>query len=158
MLPAMPGAYLLLVRLDAPRTVRLPRGAHRLGPGWLAYAGSARGSGGIAARAARHLREGNPMRWHIDRLTACTATVGALAFPGGAECTLVDRLRAHPRVHAPAPGFGSSDCPDCTAHLVALPLPADAPPDEADALARALAGPAAAVLWKGAERPMTGSE
>jgi len=153
-LPAAPGAYLLAIKLDRPRPVRLAGADATLGPGWYAYAGSARGPGGIAARAGRHLRAAKAVRWHVDRLTEAAAALGALAYPGEIECSLATAMRRHPRVHMPLPGFGASDCRACTAHLVSLPLPADALPPEAEALAAGLAGRPAAVLWKtlGSER------
>jgi hypothetical protein len=41
--------------------------------------------------------------------------------PGGRECDLLDRLLKAPGAVVPVPGFGSSDCRTCPAHLVALP-------------------------------------
>jgi Uri superfamily endonuclease len=110
-LPKLPGAYALLITLARP--------AAGFAPGRYAYLGSARGPGGIRARCARHLRQDKVLRWHVDRLTV-TADVAALAIMNGDECNLTERLLAH-GAHAPVPGFGSSDCRNCPAHLVALP-------------------------------------
>ena len=44
-----------------------------------------------------------------------------LAFPGGHECGLIERGRALPGASVPIPGFGSSDCRSCAAHLLAVP-------------------------------------
>ena len=118
-LPAAPGAYLLLIRLaDACRLeIRsLPPG--RLDPGWYLYAGSARGPGGIRARAGRHLRRDGRTRWHVDRLTAAAAGLWAFPAPGGRECALIDALLARPGFETAVPGFGSSDCRRCAGHLL----------------------------------------
>ncbi len=65
------------------------------------------------------------MRWHVDRLTAAGRIVDVRAVPGGRECDLLDRLLEAPGAAVPIPGFGSSDCRRCTAHLVALPADFD---------------------------------
>ncbi len=110
-LPKLPGAYALLITL-AKETAGFA-------PGRYAYLGSARGPGGIRARCARHLRKDKVLRWHVDRLTVA-ADVAALAVIDGGECNLTEQLLAN-GAQAPVPGFGSSDCRSCPAHLVALP-------------------------------------
>jgi len=115
------GAYVLAIRLDRPVEIRARSlAAASLLPGWYAYAGSARGPGGLAARIRRHLRTDKTLRWHIDRLTIAAAEIEALAFPGDNECALLARLLETPGAAVPLPGFGSSDCRACPAHLVAL--------------------------------------
>ncbi len=121
-LPAVPGAYLLALRLTAPAPVP-PRfaGLPPLPPGWYVYAGSARGPGGLRARVCRHLRVDKPRRWHVDWITAVATTRLARIHPGGVECAPVAALLAGtPPAQVPVPGFGSSDCADCPAHLLAL--------------------------------------
>jgi Uri superfamily endonuclease len=121
--PALPGAYLLLVLLQAPLTVALPqRRAAILQPGRFLYAGSARGPGGLRARLARHQRTDKKRHWHIDRLTLAGTVQGAWIVPGGGECAMVAALAHLP---APLPGFGSSDCRCCTSHLLAWPAGMD---------------------------------
>ena len=121
-LPAKPGAYLLLIRLAAPLPLRIPTlGAAVLPGGCYVYAGSARGPGGIRARAGRHLRRGKRLRWHIDRLTETTAARWAFAVPGGRECDLVQALLARPDYEVALAGFGSSDCWYCASHLLTAP-------------------------------------
>ncbi len=121
-LPADPGAYLLLIELTAPLALDIPRlGAATLAPGRYAYCGSANGPGGLRARIGRHLRRDKTPHWHIDRLTAAGQVAGLRAVPGGRECDLLRDLLADPGVSVPVPGFGSSDCRACPAHLVALP-------------------------------------
>ncbi|MGI9412450.1 MAG: GIY-YIG nuclease family protein [Hyphomicrobiales bacterium] len=118
-LPDEAGAYLLALRLSAAVELRIP---HFLGktlePGCYVYAGSACGPGGIAARAGRHLRPEKAVRWHIDHLTTAAETVRASAFPDATECGLVEQLMSSDGFETPLPGFGSSDCRTCQAHLL----------------------------------------
>ena len=118
-----PGAYLLVVALSRP--LALPQPAlktARLGPGHYLYAGSALGPGGIRARILRHAHKGKRRHWHIDHLTEAGTLRAALALPGMAECEVVRSLLALAGVTVPVPGFGSSDCRACPAHLLAAPV------------------------------------
>ncbi len=117
-LPDQAGAYLLVLRLGQPEA--------EFPAGWYLYAGSAYGPGGIRARVRRHMRLDKAIRWHVDRLTAVAESIAALAWPGGGECALVACLADVPGVTFPAPGFGSSDCTRCRAHLLATDDPAPA--------------------------------
>ena len=120
-LPADKGAYLLLIELAAPLEVPLPgRPAATLPPGRYVYAGSAYGPGGLRARIGRHLRRDKPRRWHVDRLTAAGVVVAVVAAPGGSECALLERVLAAEGSALPLPGFGSSDCRRCPAHLARI--------------------------------------
>jgi Uri superfamily endonuclease len=121
-LPAAPGAYALLIRLRR-RLRAWPGAGAALAPGLYLYAGSANGPGGIRARVLRHARRGKPRHWHVDRLTGNARVIAVAAIAGGRECALVAAASALPRVTVPAPGFGSSDCRACPAHLLALPPP-----------------------------------
>ena len=115
---AGPGAYALLLHLAAPVAfARRGMGAATL-QGWHVYAGSARGSGGMAARLRRHFRQGKPVHWHVDELTNAADRIAALAMAGGSECDIVDRLLRSGRFGPALAGFGSSDCRRCTAHLL----------------------------------------
>lgn len=121
-LPTGPGAYALLLRLAEPAgapTRAFPSAV--LTPGTYLYAGSAWGPGGIRARVLRHARRGKARHWHIDSLTEVADLAVVLAFPGGHECGLIERGRALPGASVPIPGFGSSDCRSCAAHLLAVP-------------------------------------
>ncbi|WP_206057199.1 DUF123 domain-containing protein [Nitratireductor sp. XY-223] len=113
------GAYVLALCLEDPLAVEIRGADYRFRPGWYLYAGCARGGGGIGARVARHLRREKAIHWHIDRLTPRAARVAALAVPHGVECDLVGRLIATGRYTVPVKGFGSSDCRNCQAHLLA---------------------------------------
>lgn len=116
-LPATPGAYLLVITLDQPFAGKLRKQPYTLPAGTYLYAGSANGPGGIAPRVVRHMRQDKKPHWHVDVLTTAAAHITALAFPGGRECALVERL-LDAECQIPLPGFGSSDCPSCEAHLL----------------------------------------
>ena len=116
-LPAEPGAYLIFLHLDGLATLpprfeglHLPRGRY-------VYAGSAYGSGGIRARCRRHLLQRDVRHWHIDWLTHVAGEMRIVACPGSNECDLISRLSSLPAIRLPVPGFGSSDCRRCPAHL-----------------------------------------
>ena len=123
-LPASPGSYLLLARLAAPLPLSGSLAGHELPRGWHVYAGSARGPGGLRARLGRHLRPEKRPRWHIDQLTMWANALFALPFPASenapapAECALIARLVESGAFSPPVPGFGSSDCRACPAHLL----------------------------------------
>ncbi|ABC20872.1 hypothetical protein F11_00340 [Rhodospirillum rubrum F11] len=119
-LPAVAGAYLLLIDLARPVALAPPLDA-LLPPGRYVYCGSARGPGGIRARCARHLRAGKTLRWHVDRLSEAARALRVLAVVDGDECALVARLRALEGAGIPVAGFGASDCRTCPAHLLSLP-------------------------------------
>lgn len=119
--PALPGAYVLVIDLADPLTCRL--GTRRtvwLPAGRYAYCGSARGPGGLAARIARHLRRDRRDHWHIDKMTR-TGRVGAVGYQvSGFECALFGLIADRPETFVPVPGFGSSDCRRCPAHLITV--------------------------------------
>ncbi|MBM3562544.1 MAG: GIY-YIG nuclease family protein [Alphaproteobacteria bacterium] len=122
--PAAPGAYVLWLRLGAPLTATAGKVVATLEPGDYLYCGSARGPGGLRARLARHMLKDKRAHWHVDQLTLAGQVLGAFIVQGGDECALNAALDALP---IPLPGFGSSDCRRCAAHLrfwpkgVALP-------------------------------------
>jgi Uri superfamily endonuclease len=119
-LPVASGAYALTFRLDAPVTLPIATLKNpTLDAGTYVYAGSAFGPGGIRARVSRHLRTGKKPHWHIDHLSARAVCIDIQAYPGGRECALVADLLAA-GADVPVPGFGSSDCRGCPAHLVRL--------------------------------------
>ena len=124
-LPATTGSYVLLLTIDAPAVLDMPRlGKVQLDAGQYAYVGSAHGPGGLRARVGRHLRVDKPLHWHIDYLTAAIRVVHVVALASAArlECTWAKRLLALNGASVPVPGFGSSDCRNrCPAHLIRLP-------------------------------------
>jgi len=93
-------------------------------PGIYVYVGSACGSGGLAARIARHLRTCKRLHWHIDYLTAMLQPIAILYRESTAheECAWVQELLRAPGTTVPMKGFGSGDCrAGCPAHLVQIP-------------------------------------
>ena len=117
-LPRWPGAYVLVMHLDPPVWFARPALPGAALGGWLVYAGSARGPGGIGARLGRHFRRGKPVHWHVDELTNAANRLSALAISGGSECAIVDRLLQSGQFEIAMPGFGSTDCRHCAAHLL----------------------------------------
>ena len=124
-LPAMSGAYLLLLRLNKPAPLPKRFGDLKLLPGLYVYAGSARGPGGIRARCARHFRHDKKLHLHVDWLTKRATSFQAAAFTNRAECSLITQLMQSGSVEFSYKGFGSSDCTRCNSHLLKLmhPLP-----------------------------------
>ncbi len=124
--PDLPGADLLAIDRDRRLEFAISTlpGAV-LASGSYVYAGSAHGPGGIRARLARHFRSGKTIHWHVDRLVAAGRIVAARVEPGGVECALLARVLSRPACRVPVPGFGSSDCRRCLAHLAAVPADFD---------------------------------
>lgn len=120
-LPALPGSYLLVLRLSKQRPIRVGAlGVVTFPPGLYVYSGSAMGPGGLRARLGRHWRGGSRRRWHVDYLRE-QAPVAAAAFVTGrerAECRWAALLAGLGGAMVCA-GFGASDC-RCPAHLVHL--------------------------------------
>jgi len=114
----------LLIALPAPLRVHAGSRSAALASGLYVYCGSARGPGGVAARLARHMRPDKRAHWHVDQLTVAGRILGAWVFPDRSECAVNRDLAGWP---APAPGFGSSDCPRCPAHLRFWPPGAPSP-------------------------------
>ena len=121
-LPDAPGGYALMVRLTAPLGLsrRRWRGA-TLHPGLYVYCGSARGPGSIGARLRRHARPSKVRHWHVDELTGAGQVMAMGACIDGTECALMERLCQGRGIRIPVPGFGSSDCRHCSAHLAEIP-------------------------------------
>lgn len=116
---AASGTYALVLR--CPRRVTLAVGALgqlTLRRGHYLYVGSAFGPGGVLARVQRHLRETKPRHWHVDYLTpvAVPIEVWYCHDREPREHGWAGALHADPRLDAPAPGFGASDC-RCHSHL-----------------------------------------
>ncbi len=114
-----PGSYVLLIRLQRAFTVRFSSSEARLDAGWYAYAGSAKGPGGVGARIARHLSASKKPHWHVDGLTLAASRIEALAVRDRSECEIAARLSCTNAFAHVLPGFGSSDCRTCISHLLA---------------------------------------
>lgn len=108
------GAYILLVRLDANRTITVGRlGAISFPEGFYAYLGSA--LGGFKPRINRHLIKNKKPKWHIDYLLSEARVSQVILYETEQrlECLLSQALAKElPFI----PGFGSSDC-RCESHL-----------------------------------------
>jgi Uri superfamily endonuclease len=113
------GHYLLVLRLAEAATLRIgARPDVPFAAGWHVYAGSAQGSGGLAARLERHQRTDKRRHWHVDWLRSEAEVAAIWARPGatGRECGWVAALSAMGGQRQP-PGFGNGDC-RCPGHLV----------------------------------------
>jgi Uri superfamily endonuclease len=124
LLPNAAGAYILhiVVKADVALVQRQFAGKV-IKHGTYFYCGSARGPGGLAARVKRHCASDKKPHWHIDALTIMPVgkVMSVLAVPDGNECDLCCWLREKFLLAVPVPGFGSSDCAVCPAHLLAVP-------------------------------------
>ncbi len=120
-----PGSYILLLDLAEPVLLSVGRlGCRQFDAGRYVYVGSALGSGGVAARLNRHLRNEKRTHWHIDYLAGDARITGVAAAYGAdrRECAWAQRLAALEGATTPAAGFGSTDCrAGCRAHLLRLP-------------------------------------
>ncbi len=116
------GAYVLLIRLDDPLDLPQRQFDHPLGPGLYSYCGSAKGPGGLGARVGRHLRAKKNKHWHVDYLSDAGEIIDVAAIVDGSECDFVQSLLQIDGADVALAGFGSSDCLDCDAHLVGVPV------------------------------------
>ncbi|MBD1547946.1 GIY-YIG nuclease family protein [Roseibium aggregatum] len=120
-LPSGPGTYGLLLRLAEPVALDLARLGHPvLAPGLYLYCGSAKGPGGVRARLGRHLRRDKAVRWHVDYLSGVAVEAAGFMVPEATECGLRTKASDVLNATVPVPGFGSSDCRTCPAHLLLL--------------------------------------
>jgi len=114
-----PGTYALLLRIATADVVAIGRHYRLpLAPGWMVYAGSAFGPGGVAARLAHHRRLAVRPHWHIDYLRQYVA-LEAVWFshdPVRCECLWAAVLARELGGLPPPFRFGASDC-RCPAHL-----------------------------------------
>ena len=125
-IPSNKGTYGLYLCLTRSKTIIIgklgqfdfPRGAY-------IYIGSARGSGGLRSRLERHLHGSTRNHWHIDYLRKDAEVQGFLYLINNRnyECLWVQALIELSGAYIPAPGFGSSDCHKCRAHLIAFSFP-----------------------------------
>jgi Uri superfamily endonuclease len=123
MTPRQPGSYVLIMQLPQPTAVAVGQlGRFKFPPGWYAYAGSALGPGGLAARVRRHRRASKTLHWHIDYFRAHAKPVAVWYAVGvrRRECHWAQALSELPGASVPAARFGASDC-QCPAHLIHFP-------------------------------------
>lgn len=116
--PNITGSYILLIKIETDTPVVIgKKGCFDFSAGYYAYVGSAFGSGGLAARVGRHLRQHKKMHWHIDYVLAYgRITEVLLSFvPQNLECqwaTSISQLAGSQVMF----GLGASDC-SCRSHL-----------------------------------------
>jgi Uri superfamily endonuclease len=118
-LPSGRGSYIVWLHLAAPARMVVGRlGARDFAAGHYAYAGSARGPGGLATRLRHHLGIAPRPHWHLDylRRQAKPREIWVLLDDRNHEHRLAARLAACKGAVLPVPGFGSSDC-RCATHL-----------------------------------------
>lgn len=114
----MTGTYVLLIRLDEPRDIRVgKRLTIHFEKGYYGYVGSA--LGGVERRLARHLSAQKKLHWHIDYLLNRASVREAIYAEthDRKECLIAGGLaRRLPSIS----GFGCSDC-RCHSHLFFSP-------------------------------------
>jgi Uri superfamily endonuclease len=119
-LPREKGSYLLLLKLLGLKEIQVGK-LGRIGfkRGWYAYAGSAFGPGGLAARLNHHLRPVKKRHWHIDYLRAETIAmeVWMAQESPSREHAWASILAKGPWAGKWVRGFGCSDC-TCPSHLL----------------------------------------
>ncbi len=118
--PAAKGTYVLVTELARQESIIVGKlGSFACSRGYYVYVGSALGSGGLAARLARHQRRQKRLHWHIDYLLqhAKIIKIGSLASPTRLECEWARAISSLPRAQVLLPRFGASDC-RCSAHLI----------------------------------------
>lgn len=123
LLPPSPGTYVVILRSDIEQRLRIGRaGPMDTLAGYYLYVGSARGPGGLRARAGRHLSGHGKPRWHIDYLRAQTTAIDVW-FDTDSDTTEHDWagvLATLSDTSQPLQGFGASDC-NCSSHLYFMP-------------------------------------
>ena len=116
--PAAPGTYVLILRAESDRKIRVGRlGRLTVPPGFYAYVGSAFGPGGLRARITRHLRRQKKRRWHVDYLRAYLQVIDVWysSAPQRLECAWAGQMnrRGGKTLFRK---LGASDC-RCASHL-----------------------------------------
>lgn len=116
----MKGAYVLLIRLDEERTLKVGAlGKICFPAGFYAYTGSSMTN--LEKRVKRHFRKKKTMRWHIDYFLLEAEIVQAILFPSDKkeECEINKIVFDMNNSTTITEGFGSSDC-SCETHLAYL--------------------------------------
>ncbi len=118
-IPDASGTYVLILRALSSGTVMAgSSGGVNLVTGYLAYAGSALGRGGLRARVRRHIISDKKQFWHVDYIRPYTLIDEIWFFPGREklEHLAASALQSLPSAFVAAENFGSSDC-RCESHL-----------------------------------------
>ena len=118
------GTYVLVFHLESDCRLTVGKlGRFSFPAGWYAYAGSAHGPGGLAARLGHHLHIATHPHWHMDYLRphGSIAEIWYGRGPAVDEHRWAACLRWMAGSPAAIPGFGSSDC-RCDSHLIYFPI------------------------------------
>ena len=118
-LPTSAGTYVLILEALATRRVQVGAlGTLDLKPGFYAYVGSARGSGGLSGRLSHHRRRSRSPHWHIDYLRRACELREVWLGRGAAEWEhrWAEILGSGSSSSIPLARFGASDC-RCRSHL-----------------------------------------
>jgi Uncharacterized conserved protein len=108
------GTYVLFIRFDSPKDVRVGALGTIRFHGDYCYIGSA--MNGLDQRISRHLSKEKKIHWHIDNITVTADMTEAFESSSCDECGL--RRKAEDAGMIPAvKGFGCSDC-RCDTHLL----------------------------------------
>lgn len=114
------GCYQLKIKIKQNITLKIGAlGVFKLPKGDYVYTGSAMKN--LSKRIARHQRKEKKLRWHIDYLLSHSEVelVEVVSYPSETkeECFYNQRL-INEKAEVPVKGFGSSDCKECSSHLV----------------------------------------
>lgn len=118
----MKGPYALVLHLPENEKLTVGKlGDFPFPTGYYLYFGSALNS--LEGRLRRHLARDKKQHWHIDFLTSVARTVQIwwTVDAERLECSWTQRSLEKCKTSVPIPGFGSSDCRTCPAHLVQAP-------------------------------------
>jgi Uri superfamily endonuclease len=119
-IPSDKGTYALHLQLSKSKLITIGKlGCFKFPNGEYLYVGSALGPGGLRSRLRRHLLGEKNFHWHIDYLRKDAIMRGCIYLISNQsyECQLSQTIMEIPGAYIPAPGFGSSDCHNCRAHL-----------------------------------------
>jgi len=119
------GTYALYLQLSCTKIITIgKRGQFKFPKGYYLYTGSALGNGGLLRRLDRHLYGSEICFWHIDYLRKHAEVLGFfyLINDHNFECQWGQAAAELPGAYIPVRGFGSSDCRQCRAHLIAFPF------------------------------------
>jgi Uri superfamily endonuclease len=118
----MKGSYSLVLHLPENKKLTVGKlGDFPFPAGYYLYFGSALNS--LEGRLRRHLARDKKQHWHIDCLTSVARIVQIwwAIDDKRLECSWTQRSLEKSKTSVPIPGFGSSDCRSCPAHLVHAP-------------------------------------
>jgi len=112
------GTYSLIIILDKEQEIKIGKlGSYFFKKGYYVYNGSALGGYG---RVKYHLKKDKKKRWHIDYLLEKAKIINVLIaeVKENMEHQISNKLFLQKGAEINVPGFGSSDCNRCKAHLI----------------------------------------